>query len=327
MKVRPERWFIVTLIILLTLVMVACTRPARPGSDEATATADAVASGTVTDTAPVDSTGGVTTTVPAESISPTASPVPVDNTGVVTSTAPTATPESAAATPPQPTAMSTPVTGAITNTTPVTSTGATTVAPTATPTTGAIAPTATPTAGAGQTTAPTVGTPPATEITHTVKAGENLYQIGLLYGYSWVVLAQYNNIPNPNYVVVGTVLKIPGSSTPTATPTAPTEVLYTVRAGDTLGSIAAAYGISWVQIAEANGLVNPNLIYPGQILKIPSNTPGPTPQFTHTVRQGETLFLISLHYGVHWTDIAEANHISAPYVIFPGQTLIILGGN
>lgn len=328
MKVRPERWFIVTTIILLTLVMVACTRPARPGNDEATATTEAVAAGTVTNTVPVDNTGGVTTTLPAESMAPTASPAPVDNTGVVTGTAPTVTPEGAAATPPEPTtAVATPEMGTITNTTPVTSTGATTVAPTPTTSGGAEQPAATPapTAAAGQVTA--VGTPPATEINHTVKAGENLYQIGLMYGYSWVVLAQYNNIPNPNYVVVGTVLKIPGSSTPTATPSAPTELLYTVKAGDTLGSIAAAYGVSWVQIAEANGVVNPNLIYPGQVLKIPSNTPGPTPQFTHMVQPGETLFLISLHYGVHWTDIAEANHISAPYVIFPGQTLTIPSGS
>lgn len=349
MKVRPNRWFIVTLIVLFALIMVACTRPARPNADEATTTAELPASGVVTDTTAVDSTGAVTNTVPADSLTTTDSPAPVDSTSTVTETAPTTTDGAAAGsgdttTPPQPADDTTPATGVVTSTAAVTTTG-TTVSDTVTtetpatdapagdaasgdttaeqPTTGD---TSTPDAAAGQTATPAVGTPPATEITYTVKPGESLYQIGLQYGYSWVVLAQYNNIPNPNYVVVGTVLKIPAATTPT-TPTTPTEVLYTVKSGDTLGSIAAAYGVSWVQIAEANGVVNPNLIYPGQVLKIPSNTPGPTPQFTHVVQPGETLFLISLHYGVFWTDVAEANHISAPYIIFPGQTLTIPGGN
>ena len=185
---------------------------------------------------------------------------------------------------------------------------------------------AAPAAPAPAATVAAAGTPPATEVTHVIQPGENLYRIGLQYGYSWAVLAQYNNITNPNYVVVGQTIKIPAAGTPPATPV-PTEVLYTVRQGDTLGQIAAAFGVSWVQIAEANGLVNPNLIYPGQVLKVPSNTPGPTPQFTHVVQSGETIFLISLRYGVVWTDIAAANNIAAPYVIFPGQTLVIPGGN
>jgi nucleoid-associated protein YgaU len=44
------------------------------------------------------------------------------------------------------------------------------------------------------------------------------------------------------------------------------------------------------------------------------------------VRQGQTLFTISLQYGVAWTAIAEANNIQSPYVIFPGQVLAIPGG-
>ncbi|MCA9937285.1 MAG: LysM peptidoglycan-binding domain-containing protein, partial [Anaerolineales bacterium] len=91
--------------------------------------------------------------------------------------------------------------------------------------------------------------------------------------------------------------------------------------------IGLAYGISWVQIAEANGIVNPNQIVVGQVLKIPANAPGIAPEFVHKVEPGETLFLISLRYGVVWTTIAEKNNITAPYVIYPGQELVIPGGN
>lgn len=43
---------------------------------------------------------------------------------------------------------------------------------------------------------------------------------------------------------------------------------YTVHAGDTLSAIAAKYGTSWQALAAKNGLANPNLIYPGQVLSI-----------------------------------------------------------
>jgi len=164
--------------------------------------------------------------------------------------------------------------------------------------------------------------------THTVAAGENLYRIGLQYGVSWVTLAQLNNLTNPNSITVGQVLRLPGSNgaAPTPTPSPFVETTHIVRQGDNLYRIGRAYGIGWVQIAEANGLVNPNQIYVGQALKIPVSAPGPAPQFTHVVQQGETLFLISLRYGIPWPTIAQANEIGSPYVIYVGQTLVIPGG-
>lgn len=167
--------------------------------------------------------------------------------------------------------------------------------------------------------------------THTVVAGENLYRIGLKYGISWVAIANENNLANANVLTVGQVLKLPGGSDPapdpgpTPTPSPQTETTYIVQAGDNLFRIGLKFGISWVQIAEANGLVNPNLISAGDELKIPVDAPGPAPAFSHVVKQGETLFLISLQYGVAWTAIAEANDLTSPYVIYVGQMLEIPG--
>lgn len=172
----------------------------------------------------------------------------------------------------------------------------------------------------------TDGTIPAT---HTVAAGENLYRIGLRYGISWVAIANENNLANPNILTVGQVLQLPGASSPAPdpgpTPSPQTETTYVVLPGDNLFRIGLKFGISWVQIAEANGLVNPNLIAAGDELKIPVDTPGPAPAFSHVVKQGETLFLISLQYGVAWPTIAEANDLTSPYVIYVGQTLEIPG--
>ena len=43
-------------------------------------------------------------------------------------------------------------------------------------------------------------------------------------------------------------------------------VTYTVVSGDTLSDIAAGFGTTYQSIAERNGIDNPNLIYPGQVL-------------------------------------------------------------
>lgn len=65
---------------------------------------------------------------------------------------------------------------------------------------------------------------------------------------------------------------------PSETP-APTDEpeTYTVQPGDMLGLIALRYGTSIRELARINGLSNPDLIYPGQVLKIrESGTPAPT---------------------------------------------------
>ena len=52
------------------------------------------------------------------------------------------------------------------------------------------------------------------------------------------------------------------------------ETVYTVVKGDTLSGIAAKYGTTYQEIAKANGIKNPNLIYPGQQFKIPGTGGG-----------------------------------------------------
>ncbi|NHZ72151.1 MAG: LysM peptidoglycan-binding domain-containing protein [Aquificales bacterium] len=163
---------------------------------------------------------------------------------------------------------------------------------------------------------------------HVVQPGENLFRIGLQYGLSWVTLAQYNGITNPNGITAGQTIKVPCDGTPPpGQPTPPPDdvTTYVVQPGDNLFRIGLKFGVSWVEIAEANGLVNPNQIYTGQVLKIPTSAPGPRPEFTHVVKQGETIYSISVQYGVSAAAIAEANNLQEPYVIYAGQTLIIPG--
>lgn len=73
----------------------------------------------------------------------------------------------------------------------------------------------------------------------------------------------------PNIVTV-TPTAIP-TATPTLVPTAiPTaNGTFTVQAGETLGEIAAKFGIPFGYLAEENNIANPDLIYVGQVLIIP----------------------------------------------------------
>lgn len=100
-----------------------------------------------------------------------------------------------------------------------------------------------------------------TAITYTVKAGDTLSEIALRYGTTYQELAKINNIKNPNLIHVGQVIKINGT----------TETTYTVKSGDTLSGIASKYGTTWQKLYEKNKSVignDPNLIKPGQVLKI-----------------------------------------------------------
>lgn len=45
-------------------------------------------------------------------------------------------------------------------------------------------------------------------------------------------------------------------------------VYYTVRSGDTLSGIASKYGTTYQKLAQMNGITNPNLIYPGQRIRV-----------------------------------------------------------
>ena len=69
---------------------------------------------------------------------------------------------------------------------------------------------------------------------------------------------------------------------------APTEIIHVVQSGETLSQIAAAYGIADFQdLADYNGIANPNIISIGQKIKIPSSLSGKTGAGSQQQQQGQ----------------------------------------
>lgn len=126
------------------------------------------------------------------------------------------------------------------------------------------------------------------------------------------------NVPAPAAPQINVTVAAPGNGT------------YVVKTGDNLSSIASRLGTTVDALATLNGIVNRNLIFPGQVLKVYGGSAGQVLQVspaanTYRVVSGDTLSGIGAKTGVAWKSIADANGIASPYIIYSGQVLN-LGG-
>ena len=103
----------------------------------------------------------------------------------------------------------------------------------------------------------------------------------------------------------------------TTVPNKQPEATHVVQYGETLSSIAYQYGTDYQTLAALNGLANPNLIYPGQVLKVN----GSAVSNVYTVLYGDNLSSIAAKLGTTYQALAALNGLANPNLIYPGQTL------
>ena len=95
-------------------------------------------------------------------------------------------------------------------------------------------------------------------------------------------------------------------------------VIHVVAPGDTLFSIAEAYGVPFSLLAIDNGLSAPYRLAVGQALVVQF------PRLAHTVRPGETTSAIAAQYGISLRQLLRNNPVlGGGSLIYPGQTLVI----
>ena len=99
------------------------------------------------------------------------------------------------------------------------------------------------------------------------------------------------------------------------------EVVYTVVSGDTLSGIASRYGTTYQRLAEYNGISNPNLIHPGQKIKIPGTSSQSSRAVYYTVVSGDNLTKIASRYGTTVNQLVAWNNVANANLIYPGQKL------
>ena len=207
------------------------------------------------------------------------------------------------------------------------------------------------------------------DTTHKVAKNDTVWDLSQKYGVSIQAIEALNNIDqNSHLIVTGQTLKVPAkdaqvsennNTAQAADKKADTENTsdVTVKAGDTLWTLAQQYNTSVEKLRELNGLAaDAYLIHPGNVLKVngtvqatqqPAQTEQPVQQpeqpvvqqeatqeqaqepqlvvsanhTTHTVQAGESLYSIAQAYGVTVDSLRAANNLGATLLV--GQTLTI----
>lgn len=96
---------------------------------------------------------------------------------------------------------------------------------------------------------------------------------------------------------------------------------YTIEQGDTLSSIANAYGVSMRAVAYSNNIVDPDSIQPGDELRIP-----PVNGVLHIVKKDQTIAGIAKKYGAEAEKIITFNGLPADGALTIGDELVVPDG-
>ena len=96
---------------------------------------------------------------------------------------------------------------------------------------------------------------------------------------------------------------------------------YTVRPGDTLGSIADEFGYNYEDLAKWSNISDANCISVGQIIRFSAPVTTTNSTNTYTVVTGDNLSSIASKFNTTVSSICSLNNISNPNLIYPGQVL------
>ena len=129
---------------------------------------------------------------------------------------------------------------------------------------------------------------------YEVQAGDTLFGLAIAFDVPMAAMQLQNDLGIATTIKVGEVLVIPSSAAWEGA--SPFWVLYAVKEGDALSTIAVAYGLEVAQLQAVNGLSDVDLITVGQLLVLPLYSPAEVVQAEHrptaTLRPPNTATLL-----------------------------------
>jgi uncharacterized protein YvpB/LysM repeat protein len=166
--------------------------------------------------------------------------------------------------------------------------------------------------------------------TYTVLAGDTLNKLAQRLNISWEDLAAWNEISYPYLIYPGQELVTTGESISSPEPISSADT-YTVKRGDYLSQIARELELEWEVLAELNELAPPYVLHPDQVLLLPGEenedapveAEAPVAPDTYTAERSESLFALAHFYALDWIRLAGLNNIAFPYLLSPGQTIVL----
>ncbi|MFN2608959.1 MAG: LysM peptidoglycan-binding domain-containing protein [Acidimicrobiales bacterium] len=108
----------------------------------------------------------------------------------------------------------------------------------------------------------------ASATTYTVRRGDTLTSIAARHGTTVAALVAANHLAHPDLIYPGQVVVLAGGGAAVAAGSSAPATTYTVRAGDTLTSIAARHRTTVAALVTANRVADPDRIYAGQVLTL-----------------------------------------------------------
>ena len=166
-------------------------------------------------------------------------------------------------------------------------------------------------------------------IWHTVGEGHTLWAIAARYEVTIADIMLYNNLTEESTLQPGDelLIRLAEGQEPPPTPTPP--ATHKVRPGDSAWTIAAWYNLDLGELLWLNNMQIDDTLQPGEEVKIrllpgEEPPPTPTPQLAHIVQSGDTLWGISLQYGLTMEQLLTYNNITENDLLAVGQALLIV---
>lgn len=164
---------------------------------------------------------------------------------------------------------------------------------------------------------------PPNTFAYTIKAGDTFYSLARRYNTTVAALVSANPDVDINNLRVGQEICIPRQR---RFPPCPERNFYTVRANDTLYSIARRFNVSVDDLQEANPFVDPETLQIGEVICIPVATPPvtcPEGAREYAIRPGDTFYSLARRYNTTVAELRRLNPGINPEALLVGQRICI----